>query len=88
VRISGSYAGEHREDIVRRIRRCEAAESKAHPLQRIIALTRDGADLVVTTTDSHLARRFGEALEKSFKGAAAYRYGKEDNLLRVDWRRD
>jgi NMD protein affecting ribosome stability and mRNA decay len=88
VRMAGGYAGAHREEIVRRLRRCEAAESKAHPLQRIIAVTREGVDLVVTTTDSHLARRLGEALEKSFKGEAAYHYGKDDNLLRVDWRRD
>jgi len=88
VRLSGAYPEAHRDAILRRLRRCEQAESRAHPLQRIMGVTREGADLVVTTTDMHLARRLGEALEKSFKGDAKYRYAREDNLLRVDWRRD
>jgi hypothetical protein len=87
VRIEGDYQREHREDIVRRVRRCEAAEMRLHPLQRIIAVQPEGEALLVTTTDSHLARRIGEALVKSCKGSAEYRYAKEDNLLRVAWRR-
>jgi hypothetical protein len=87
VRIEGDYQREHREELVRRLRRCEATEKAAHPLQRIIAIRPEGEALLVTTTDGHLARRIGEALVKSFKGAAEYRYADEDNLLRVSWRR-
>jgi len=87
VRIEGDYQREHRDDIVRRLRRCEADAMRTHPLQRIMALQPEGEALLVTTTDSHLARRIGEALVKSYKGAAEYRYGREDNLLRVSWRR-
>jgi hypothetical protein len=87
VRIEGDYQREHRDDIVRRVRKCEAAEMKAHPLQRIIAVSTDAAGMLVTTTDSHLARRIGEALVKSYKGKVDYQYGKEDNLLRVSWSR-
>ena len=87
VRIEGDYQRQHRDDIVRRVRRCEAQEMRAHPLQRIIALQPEDDGLLVTTTDSHLARRIGEALVKSYKGSAEYRYAQEDNLLRVSWRR-
>jgi hypothetical protein len=87
VRLSGEYLAAHRDEIERRLRRCEAAEKRAHPLQRIMAIAAEGDRLLVTTTDSHLARRLGEALVKSFKGAAEYRYAVQDNLLRVDWRR-
>lgn len=87
VRLSGEYLGEHRAEILRRVRRCEAAEKRAHPLQRIMAVAPEGAGVLVTTTDSHLARRIAEALVKAFKGSAEYRYGKQDNLLRVDWSR-
>jgi hypothetical protein len=87
VRIEGDYQRAHREELVRRVRRCEAAEKAAHPLQRIIALRPEGDGLLVTTTDAHLARRIGEALAKSYKGSVDYRYGDEDNLLRVSWRR-
>jgi NMD protein affecting ribosome stability and mRNA decay len=88
VRLSGAYLEANRVDIVHRLRRCEAAESRSHPLQRIMAVAREDGGLMVTTTDSHLARRLGEALVKSFKGATEYRYAREDNLLRVSWRRD
>jgi predicted Zn-ribbon and HTH transcriptional regulator len=88
IRLSGGYLRVHREEIVRRMRRCEAAEKRAHPLQRIMAVAAERGDLVVTTTDSHLARRIGEALVKAFKGSAEYAYGREDNLLRVGWSRD
>ena len=87
IRLSGEYLQEHGAEILRRVRRCEAAEKSSHPLQRIMAVTPEGAGLLVTTTDSHLARRIGEALVKAFKGNAEYRYGREDNLLRVDWSR-
>jgi hypothetical protein len=87
VRIEGDYQRLHRDDIVRRVRHCEAQEAQAHPLQRIIALQPEGEGLLVTTTDSHLARRIGEALVKSYKGSADYRYAAEENLLRVTWRR-
>jgi NMD protein affecting ribosome stability and mRNA decay len=87
VRIEGDYQREHRDEVMRRVRRCEAAEKAAHPLQRIIELRPEGEGLLVTTTDSHLARRIGEALAKSYKGSVEYRYAAEDNLLRVTWRR-
>lgn len=87
VMIEGEYQREHRDDIVRRVRRCEASEMREHPLQRIIALKPDRDALLVTTTDSHLARRIGEALAKSYKGRVDFLYAKEDNLLRVFWRR-
>jgi len=86
--LSGAYLEANRDDIVRRLRRCEKAESRSHPLQRIMQVAREDGGMIVTTTDSHLARRLGEALVKSFKGDAEYRYGREDNLLRVTWRRD
>jgi len=88
ISLSGEYQRAHRAEILRRVRRCEADEKHTHPLQRIMTVSGAGGDLVVTTTDSHLARRLGEALVKSFKGNAEYRYGKEDNLLRVSWSRD
>jgi hypothetical protein len=43
--------------------------------------------LLVTTTDTHLARRIGDALYDAYKGELKYRYSKDDRLLRVTWRR-
>jgi hypothetical protein len=41
----------------------------------------------VTTTDIHLARGIGDALHSAYKGELEYHYNKEENLLRVEWRR-
>jgi NMD protein affecting ribosome stability and mRNA decay len=87
VRLRGSFFDRHRDEILGRVRHCEQAESRAHPLQRIIAAAADGAGLLVTTTDAHLARRIGEALHNAYKGELDYRYNKQDNLLRVGWTR-
>ena len=50
-----------------------------------IADTNEG--VVVTTTDTHLARDIAEALHHAYKGDLDYHYNKEDNLLRASWSR-
>lgn len=87
VRLAGPYAREHRDALISIARRCEAAERKEHPLQRIMRVEASGEGLVVTTTDGHLARRIGEALHRSRRGELAYRYTRGERLLRVTWTR-
>ena len=87
VKLEGEFIAGHRDEILACVRRCERAEKKDHPLQRIMAIEANGAGWTVTTTDSHLARRIGEALKSAFKGRAAFRYQAQDNLLRVSWSR-
>jgi hypothetical protein len=87
VVLGGAFFAAHRDEILARVRGCEAAEKKEHPLQRILAVEANGEGCVVTTTDSHLARRIGAALKASFKGRLASRYHAQDNLLRVTWSR-
>ena len=87
VSLGGAFFREHRDEVLRRVQLCEEAEKKLHPLQRILAVKDEEGGVTITTTGSHLARRIGEALGKSFKGAARFRYRPGDNLLRVTWRR-
>ncbi len=87
VSLGGAFFREHRAEVLRRVRLCEVAEKKLHPLQRILEVKDEADEVRVTTTGSHLARRIGEALGKSFKGEARFRYRPGDNLLRVTWRR-
>jgi hypothetical protein len=56
-------------------------------MQRIMAIAAEGRGVRVSTTDTHLARRIGDALRDAYKGELEYRYNKEDNLLRVLWSR-
>jgi len=87
VTLGGAFFGEHRDEILRRVRHCEEAEKRDHPLERIMKIEADGEGTVVTTTDPHLARRIGDALHDAFKGELEYHYNKEENLLRVAWSR-
>ena len=87
VSLAGEFFRGHRDEVLRRVRRCEEDERRAHPLQRILEVRERGGGAVVTTSDSHLARRIGEALGKSFKGELRYRYAPGDNRLRVEWSR-
>lgn len=87
VRLAGEFFDAHREEVLKRVRHCEAAEKREHPLQRLMAVEDDGKGLLVTTTDAHLARRIGDSLRDAYKGSLQYRYNKDENLLRVTWRR-
>jgi NMD protein affecting ribosome stability and mRNA decay len=87
VRLGGAYFGERREEILGRVRACEAAESRDHPLERIIAIGPAPGGALVTTTGVHLARRIAQALRRAYKGELESRYNKSDNVLRASWRR-
>lgn len=87
VTLSGSFLAAHRDEILSSVRHCEQAEKGTHPLQRIMAVASQGRAIRITTTDAHLARRIGEALHHAYRGELEYRYNKDDNLLRVAWRR-
>jgi hypothetical protein len=69
------------------VRNREAAEKAEHPLQRIMAVEDSADGVLVTTTDTHLARGIGEAVHAAFKGELEFKYNKEENLLRVQWTR-
>jgi NMD protein affecting ribosome stability and mRNA decay len=87
VSLKGPFLDAHRDEIVARVRHCEAAERPDHPLQRIMNIVPAAGGLLVTTTDAHLARGIGEALRKAYRGRMEFRYNKDDNLLRVSWTR-
>lgn len=87
VSLGGEFFAAHREEVLGRVRRCEAAEKRGHPLERIMDIKADGAGVLVTTTGAHLAHRIGDALRRAYKGELDARYLKADKLLRVTWKR-
>lgn len=88
VTLQGAFFAAHREEVLGRVRNCEAAERSRHPLERVIAIERAPGGALVTTTSVHLARRVGHALVHAFKGDLSQSYNRGDNLLRVAWRRE
>ena len=87
VVIKGEFIRDHRDEIVALITAKEERAKAEHPLQRIMAIedVRDG--LQVTTTESHLARGIGEALNEAYQGDLKLRYSRDENLLRATWKR-
>ena len=53
-----------------------------------MAIEEQGDAIVVRTTDIHLPRRIGEALQHAYHGELDFRYEEETYFLRVHWTRD
>lgn len=87
VAVEGAFAREHRQELLELVHNHEAREKAEHPLQRIISIEEHDDDLMITTTDIHLARGIGEALEHAYKGTLDYHYLNDEYLLRVRWER-
>lgn len=87
VTLKGEFLGAHRDEILHLVRNREAAEKAEHPLERIMAIEDADDGVLVTTTDTHLARSIAEAVQAAYKGELEFRYNKEDNLLRATWSR-
>jgi NMD protein affecting ribosome stability and mRNA decay len=85
--LAGEFLASHREEILHLLHHRETREKAEHPLQRIMAIEDTLEGVLVTTTDTHLARNLGEALHSAYKGDLEYHYNREENLLRVAWRR-
>lgn len=88
VTLTGSFAAKHAAEIVGLIRNIEAAQSREHPMQRIMALDELADRIVVTTTDIHLPRRIGHALVDAYKGDLDTHYDESGYFVRMAWRRD
>ena len=87
VTIKGAFFADHRDEIVSLIENHEKKEKASRPLQRIMAMDKTREGIEVTTTDSHLARGIGEALQDAYKGELKLRYSRDENLLRATWKR-
>jgi len=87
VSVQGQFAREHYDEILSLVHHLETHEKAEHPLKRIMSIDSDGDDLLITTTDIHLARGIGEALQKAYKGELDFHYNDAEYLLRVRWQR-
>ena len=85
--VKGPYAREHRQELLNLARREERKAKTEHPLSRIMTIEEATDGFVVQTTDTHLARRIGEALHHAHDGAFTFRYRKAAALLRAFWTR-
>ena len=87
VLIKGDFAKQNRDQVIGVIEGKEKREKQEHPLQRIMSIDDVSGGIQVSTTDSHLARGIGEALHDALNGELKIRYSKDENLVRVSWKR-
>lgn len=88
VTLGGGFFAQHREEILRLVRNYVEREKAEHPLERIIAIADHDDGVMVTTTDIHLARGIGEAVEHAYQGELEFHYNEGEHLLRVHWQRE
>lgn len=88
VTIEGAFAVVHRKEILGLARNLEARERQLRPLKRIMRISDpEGGPIEIATTDSHLARAIGTALQHAYEGELDCRDTGKENLVRVRWRR-
>jgi hypothetical protein len=83
--LKGDFFQAHHDEIMNLVHNEEKRERSEHPLKRIMAVEARGDEVLVTTTDIHLARGIGEALHHAYRGNLEYHYNPGQNLLRVEW---
>jgi NMD protein affecting ribosome stability and mRNA decay len=87
VTLTGPYLAAREDELIGLIRNAEANEKEEHPLSRIMAIEKKKDKVVISTTDSHLARRIGSALKDAHQGELDVHYNKAEDFVRVLWSR-
>lgn len=87
VTLEGPFFVAHSEEIRHLIQHHAEHERAEHPLKRIIAMENQQGAMLVTTTDTHLARGIGEALHHAYQGKLKTDHVSGENLVRVHWSR-
>ncbi len=86
--LSGAFVHAHEAELLGLVRNEEAAERREHPLHRIMGTERRSDGLRLTTTDIHLPRRIGHALEAAWDGELTTHYDEQGYSARVVWTRE
>lgn len=87
VTLSGAFLKAHRAEILGVVRNEGERMRHEHPMDRIMEVKESDDVVEVTTTDIHLARRIGDALEDAYDGNLDFHYNEQEYLLRVHWER-
>ena len=88
IEIKGNFFQIHLTDILNLINNTEQLEKNERPLERIISITEHENKTVITTTGIHIARRIGEALNRSYQGNFLFQYADGEKSIRVFWERE
>jgi hypothetical protein len=87
ITLKGPFLDHHRKEIMGLVQNVESLEKGEHPLERIIGISAEDSETVVTTTGVHIARRIGDALSRAYEGDLVIQYGDSDDTVIVEWER-
>ncbi len=87
VTLRGGYLWDHEEEIRNILRNEETKAMAKNPLQRIMRMEREGADLIIETTEEKLAEHLGRALHKAHQGDLQVAWADDHAICRVTWER-
>ncbi len=85
VNLAGPRLVRLKDQILQLARHQEEAEREEHPLNRIMDIQEGDDTVVINTTDIHLPRRIGEAVERAYKGELKAHFDESGYFVRVDW---
>jgi hypothetical protein len=85
--VDGAFLEQHRDELLQLVHNEAERERSEHALHRIMDIAAGPESLVVTTTDIHLPRRIGHALESAYQGRLELRYAEDEYALRAHWQR-
>jgi hypothetical protein len=88
IQFSGAFAGNHRQELLNRIRNVERQTQEVRPLERIMTLKEGRDGITVSATTEHLIARIGKSIQRDFGGDLDLRYAPEDKFALVHWHRD
>ncbi len=87
VTITGAFLAGHREEILGIAHNEEEKEKGQHPLARLMRIEPQDDGVVISTTDTHLARRIGESIHHAYQGELNFHYDQGEDFIRVSWNR-
>ena len=87
VTVANTLTPTERSELLRLVRHQETAEKAEHPLNRIIAIDEGPEAIAITTTDIHLPRRIGKAIQRAFHGQHTAHFDESEYFVRVNWTR-
>lgn len=88
VYLSGRYLWEREEEIMNIVRNQEEQAKAKRPLQRIMWVEKTDEAIEIATTNQHLARRIGRAVNSAHAGDFTIKQATGERFVRVYWERE
>lgn len=88
IYLSGDYFENHKDQIIHIAKNNEERARSKRPLQQIMWAEYKSDVLEIATTNEHLARRIGKAVQRAHDGELEIKSGQKERLVRVYWVRE